>query len=91
MIALMLIAAASVAAAAPKTIVRFDGDTIDGELMRPEGDLVAARPRLDMPNLVEAPRSFGRASRKTLLSAAAALEANVGGNDGGNAAPRRAR
>src|SRR5690606_24664695 len=54
------------AAAAPKkrpsddkrTVVRFDDDTIQGDLTRPDGDLVWSRPRLEMPSLVAPPRSF---------------------------------
>jgi len=56
-----------------KTVVRFDSDTIDGELMRPEGDLVLARPKLTMPSLVQPPRSFDREARRTILAAAAGL------------------
>lgn len=59
---------------AGRTVVHFDGDTIDGDLMRPDGDLVSARAAIPMPSLVAPPRSFERASRRTLLSAAAALE-----------------
>lgn len=56
-----------------KQVVTFDGDTIDGDLTRPDGDLVSVRPELDWPSLVEAPRSFDAASRRTLLDSADAL------------------
>lgn len=70
----MGVASSSVAADKPgRNVVRFDGDTIDGDLQRPDGDLMAARPRPAMPSLVEPPRSFERASWRTLMSAAAAL------------------
>lgn len=67
-----------VAHAAPKkrladdrrTVVRFDDDTIQGDLTRPDGDLVWSRPRLELPSLVAPPASFERASRRTLLAAA---------------------
>jgi hypothetical protein len=61
-------------AGSQRTVVRFDDDTIDGNLMRPDGDLVSARPQLAMPSLVTPPRSFDVAARRTLLSAAASLE-----------------
>src|SRR4051812_8846031 len=79
----------TVARAAPgngRTIVRFDGDTIDGDLMRPDGDLFSARQDISMPSLVEAPRSFDREARRTLLMAAAALDdrpQGLGGRNGG--------
>jgi hypothetical protein len=57
-----------------KSVVRFDGDSIDGDLQRPDGDLLSARPRPELPNLVQPPHSFERASRRTLMSAAAALK-----------------
>lgn len=83
-LALLLSLALSAAADTPKTsgkslasnkkqIVQFDGDTIDGDLMRPDGDLMAVRPEVAMPNLVVPPSSFQRASQRTLLNAAAAL------------------
>lgn len=56
-----------------KQVVTFDGDTIDGDLTRPDGDLVSVRPELEWPSLVEAPRSFDAASRRTLLDSADAL------------------
>lgn len=56
----------------PRQIVRFDGDTIDGERTRPDGELSAVRPPTDPPSLVRPPESFARASRRTLLAAAAA-------------------
>jgi len=59
--------------AAGKTVVRFGEDAIDGDLLRPDGDLVSARPEIPMPNLVEPPRSFERAARRTILEAAAGL------------------
>lgn len=62
------------AATGGKSIIRFDGDNIDGDLQRPDGDLMSARPRPAMPSLVQPPRSFDRASRRTLMAAAAALE-----------------
>lgn len=59
---------------APKRqVVRFDDDTISGDLMRPDGDLVSARPELELPSLIEPPRSFARDSRRIRLAAAAAL------------------
>ncbi len=78
--AVMLLAAQSQAApkveskpaASKRTVVKFDGDTIDGDLVRPDGDLVAVRPELALPNLVQPPKSFDRAARATLLAAAAA-------------------
>jgi hypothetical protein len=74
---LLLVLAASLAhAEAPKDkrkVVRFDGDNIDGDLVRPEGDLVAARPALELPSLIEPPKSFEDARRRTRLAAAAAL------------------
>jgi hypothetical protein len=60
-------------AADKKQIVKFDGDTIDGDLLRPDGDLMAVRPEMAMPNLVVPPSSFQRASQRTLLNAAGAL------------------
>jgi hypothetical protein len=60
-----------------KTIVKFDGDTIDGNLMRPDGDLMAGRPEIPMPSLVQPPRSFDVAERRTLLAAAASVEKNT--------------
>lgn len=77
--ALLLLAVLPIGAlAAPqgparKRVVTFDGDQIDGDLMRPEGDLLSVRPQLDLPSLVEPPASFARASRRTLLAAADAL------------------
>ena len=56
-----------------KQIVQFDGDTIDGDLLRPDGDLMAVRPEVAMPNLVVPPATFQRAAQRTLLNAAAAL------------------
>jgi hypothetical protein len=56
-----------------KTVVKFDGDNIDGDLMRPDGDLMSVRPELDMPSLVVPPASFERAARRTVLSAADAV------------------
>jgi hypothetical protein len=57
-----------------RTIVKFDGDTIDGTLMRPDGDLMAGRPDIPMPSLVQPPRSFQRAAHQTLLVAAGSVE-----------------
>lgn len=58
-----------------RTIVRFDDDMIQGDLTRPDGDLVAARPELQWPSLIEPPSSFARAAQRTLLAAAAAVAA----------------
>jgi hypothetical protein len=55
---------------AKKTLVHFDGDTIDGTLQRPDGELVSSRPPLLLPSLVKPPSSFERASRTDLLEAA---------------------
>jgi hypothetical protein len=55
----------------PRHVVRFDGDTIDGDRTRPDGELSAVRAPVEPPSLVEAPKSFERASRRTILSAAA--------------------
>lgn len=65
-----------------KTIVRFDGDSIDGDVVRPEGELVAARPKVALPSLVHAPKSFARQAARDLRSAAGALIRNgsVDGN-----------
>lgn len=65
-----------------KTIVRFDGDSIDGDVVRPEGELVAARPKVALPSLVHAPKSFARQAARDLRSAAGALTRNgsVDGN-----------
>lgn len=56
-----------------KQIVKFDGDTIDGDLLRPDGDLMAVRPEIAMPSLVVPPSSFDRAARRTILNAADAV------------------
>ena len=64
-----------------KSIVKFDGDTIDGDLMRPDGDLMAGRPELPMPSLVEPPRSFETARRETILSAADAVASHHAQNN----------
>lgn len=56
-----------------KTVVRFGGDTIDGSLMRPDGDLFSSRPRLNLPSLVQPPKSFARAARRDLVDAADAV------------------
>lgn len=53
-----------------RTVVRFDGDNIDGRLQRPDGDLVSSRPVLDLPSLARPPSSFTRSSRRDLLEAA---------------------
>lgn len=56
-----------------RTVVRFDGDTIDGNLMRPDGDLMNGRPDIPMPSLVQPPKDFSSAAHRTLLAAAAAI------------------
>lgn len=66
---------------AKKTIVRFDGDSIDGDVVRPEGELVAARPKVALPRLVHAPKSFARQAARDLRSAADALSSD-GSADG---------
>lgn len=84
--ALGLVLAASPVHAAPKkqlekdrrTVVRFDDDTIQGDLTRPDGDLVWSRPRLDLPSLVAPPASFDRAAHRTLLAAADTASNRVG-------------
>ena len=65
-----------------KTVVRFDGDTIDGDVVRPEGDLVAARPVVEMPSLVRAPSSFEREAARDLESAADAAGKLLRGGGG---------
>lgn len=59
-----------------KTVVRFDGDSIDGDVVRPEGELVAARPKVALPSLVHAPKSFARQAARDKLLAADALTAD---------------
>jgi hypothetical protein len=59
-----------------RTVVKFDGDTIDGSLMRPDGDLVSSRPDLDLPSLAQPPTSFARASERDVLEAADRLKKN---------------
>lgn len=56
-----------------RTVVNFDGDTIDGDLMRPEGDLLAVRPELSLPSLVRAPSNFDRTAQRSLEAAADAV------------------
>lgn len=53
-----------------RTVIRFDDDTISGDLVRPDGDLLWSRPRLDMPSLVVPPSAFNEALERTLAAAA---------------------
>jgi len=53
--------------------VRFDDDTIRGDLQRPEGDLVTTPPHDDLPPMARAPASFARAARRSLIEAADAV------------------
>lgn len=63
-----------VAATAPRqTIIRFDGDDIDGRMQHPEGELVAGRRSRIEPPLSQAPSSFTAEERRTLFDAADAL------------------
>lgn len=90
-VALALLLVAVVARADPpkRKVVRFDGDDIDGSLTRPEGDLVAARPRLALPSLMEPPKSFEDARRRTRLAAAASARGgDTDADDGAARAPR---
>lgn len=87
LIALVLLAATASAEEPRKekrTVVRFDGDAIDGDVVRPEGDLVAARPQVSLPTLVAPPASFDREAARDLQRAAQAAGALVrqGGGDG---------
>jgi hypothetical protein len=56
-----------------RTVVRFDGDDIDGALVRPDGDLVAGRPAVRRPPLAQPPRDFAAAARREALEAAGRL------------------
>jgi hypothetical protein len=53
-----------------RTVVRFDGDDIDGSLTRPDGDLVAGRRQRNRPPVARAPVDFEEAARQDLLEAA---------------------
>ncbi len=70
---LALLPALAVAAAPRRTVVRFDGDEIDGRVQHPEGELVAGRRARDDGPLSRPPRSFGAAARRNLEEAADAL------------------
>lgn len=63
-----------------ETHVRFDGDAIDGDIVRPEGDLVLARPELELPSVVRAPESFESSARRERARAAAELGGEVNGD-----------
>lgn len=87
-IALVLVASSGASADEPKdekrTVVRFDGDAIDGDVVRPEGDLVAAQPEVKLPSLVAPPASFAREAARDIQRAAQAAGSLVhqGGGDG---------
>ncbi|MFM2153656.1 MAG: hypothetical protein RL199_2091 [Pseudomonadota bacterium] len=75
----LLVAAAEVgrplrnAGTSRRTVIRFDGDDIDGSLTRPEGDLVAGRRQSRRPPLASPPADFEDAARRDLLDAAGRL------------------
>lgn len=88
-IALVLLASGAASAEEPakdekRTVVRFDGDAIDGDVVRPEGDLVAAQPEVKLPSLVAPPASFAREAARDIQRAAQAAGSLVhqGGGDG---------
>lgn len=85
-IVLLVVCLSSVPAIAndKRTVIRFDGDSIDGDVVRPEGDLVAARPDVALPSLVKAPESFARQAARDLEAAAQSAGALLrsGGVDG---------
>jgi hypothetical protein len=56
-----------------KTVIRFDGEDIDGSLTRPDGDLVAGRRQSRRPPLARPPVDFEERARRDLLEAAGRL------------------
>ena len=63
-----------VAATAPRpSVIRFDGDDIDGRLQHPEGEWMAGRRTRVEPPLSKPPASFAAEERRTLLEAADAM------------------
>jgi hypothetical protein len=56
-----------------RTVIRFDGDDIDGSLTRPDGELVAGRRQSRRPPIARPPVDFEEAARHDLLEAARRL------------------
>ncbi len=79
LVSLLLLAATApprtrpAAPASKRTVIRFDGDDIDGSLTRPDGDLVAGRRRSPRPPLARPPADFDEGARRDLLEAAGRL------------------
>ena len=65
--------AASASTTAKKTVIRFDGEDIDGSLTRPDGDLVAGRRQSRRTPLARPPVDFEERARRDLLEAAGRL------------------
>lgn len=72
-LALVLVPVLSLAAEARKTVVRFDGDEIDGRVQHPEGELVAGRRAANDGPLSRPPRAFDAAAQRAFEQAADAL------------------
>jgi hypothetical protein len=70
---LALVSGTARAAEPRRTVVRFDGDEIDGRVQHPEGELVAGRRAADGGRLSRPPPHFDAAARRALEEAADAL------------------
>ena len=64
------IAHAAAARTAPRSVVRFEGDDIDGQFQRPDGDLITGHAPESFGPLSKPPRSFTREAQRSRAWAA---------------------